>query len=43
VQDRHDVWVAGHAPHRSLLAVKVLEIQVVLIGTQHLDRDDTVE
>ena len=39
----HDVRVAGNASHRPLLAVKVFEIEVVLIGTEHLDRDHPVE
>ena len=43
MQHGHDVRVARDPSHRPLLAVKVFEIDVVLIGTEHLDRDDSVE
>src|SRR4029078_7146624 len=43
VQDRHDVGVPRQAPHRNLLGAESLKIDVVLIGTEHLDGDDAVK
>ena len=43
MQHGHDVRVAGNPSHRPLLAIEVFEVEVVLIGTEHLDRDDPVE
>src|SRR5262249_34898536 len=43
MQHGHDVRVPRDPSHRPLLALKVFELDVVLIGTEHLDRDDPVE
>jgi hypothetical protein len=39
----HDVRVTGDPSHRPLLATEVFEVDVVRIGTEHLDGDDPVE
>ena len=43
MEHRHDVRVAGDPSHRPLLAIKVFEVDVVLIGSEHLHRDDSIE
>jgi hypothetical protein len=43
VQYGDDVRVARDPSHRPLLAVKMVEVNVVLIGTEHLDRNNAVE
>ena len=43
MQYGHDVRVARNPSHCPLLALEVFELDVVLIGTQYLDRDDSVE
>src|ERR1700758_2990157 len=42
VQYGHDVRVAGEPPHRSLLMLEVVEVDIVRIGTEHLHRNDAV-
>src|SRR5271170_1048414 len=43
MQHGHDVRVAGDPPHRPLLASEPFEVDIVLIRTEHLHCDDTVE
>jgi hypothetical protein len=43
MQHGHDVRVAGDPPHRSLLASELSEVDFVLVRTEHLHCDGTVE
>jgi hypothetical protein len=43
MQYGHDVRVAGDPPHCPLLASELFEVDIILIRTEHLHCDDTVE
>ncbi|MGC1155872.1 MAG: hypothetical protein WA925_28320 [Mycobacterium sp.] len=43
LEHRHDVRVPGDPSHRPLLAIKGFEVNLVLIETEHLHRDDSIE